>query len=211
MIDFRFYLITDRTLCAPRSLASIVHDAVVSGARAVQLREKDFSDNDTVACATRLMDTMRPYNARLLVNVASIEDTTAQLIAGSPGVDGFHVPDDPELLKHVRSLFPKLLIGASAHSADGVRAAVDLGADFVVFGTIFGTPGKHGKAHGLEGLTAACAATTAPVFAVGGITAENAMSCRDAGAHGVAVVRAVMEATSARRAVREFADAMGGL
>jgi thiamine monophosphate synthase len=40
---------------------------------------------------------------------------------------------------------------------------------------------------------------------------DNAMECLDAGAHGVAVIRAVMESTSPRRAVREFAEVMGTL
>jgi thiamine-phosphate pyrophosphorylase len=213
VIDFRFYLVTDRTRCAPKSLASVVHDACFIGVRAVQLREKDFTEGDLVACATRLLDVMRPKGAKLFVNVSDyVDDDTAALLAGSPGVDGFHVPDDSELLDHIRRKFPKLLIGASTHSADGVRKAAAAGADFVTFGPVFKTPTKsHGKAHGLDGLAAACAGAGVPVFAIGGVTAERAKSCLDAGAHGVAVIGAVMGASSVRTAVRKFADAMGAL
>jgi thiamine-phosphate pyrophosphorylase len=210
MIDFRFYLVTDRTLCAPRTLASVVHDACVSGVRAVQLREKDFSASDVVSASTRLKGLLEPHMGKLFVNVATVEDDTLSLIAASPGVDGFHVPDDPELLAHIRRTFPKHLVGASTHSTDGVRAAADTGANFVTFGPVFGTGAKT-KAQGLDRLSAACAAVEIPVLAIGGITAERAKECLDAGAHGVAVIRAVMAATSARRAVREFADAMGEL
>jgi thiamine-phosphate pyrophosphorylase len=212
MIDFRFYLVTDRTLCAPRTLASVVHDACVSGVRAVQLREKDFSATDVVSSATRLVGLMHPQQAKLFVNVATVEDDTLSLIAASPGIDGFHVPDDPVLLSHIRRTFPKHMIGASTHSIDGVRAASEAGADFLTFGPVFGTPGKKSQpAQGLAALTPACAATTLPIFAIGGITADHAKECLDAGAHGVAVIRAVMSASSARRAVREFADVMGSL
>lgn len=213
MIDFRFYLVTDRTLCAPRSLASTVHDACVSGVRAVQLREKDFSTSDVISAATRLVGLLRPREARLFVNVGGFEDDTLMLLTASPGVDGFHVPDDPELLAHIRRLFPKHLVGASTHSPDGVRAAAGAGADFVTFGPVFVTPAKakSGSPQGLDGLSAACAAAPVPVFAIGGITAERATECLDAGAHGVAAIRAIMTATSVRSAVRAFSESMGGL
>jgi thiamine-phosphate pyrophosphorylase len=212
MIDFRFYLVTDRVLCAPRTLASVVHDACVSGVRAVQLREKDFSSPDVVSSATRLIGLMHPQQAKLFINVSTVEDDTLALVAASPGVDGFHVPDDPELLAHIRATFPKHLIGASTHTTESVRAASEAGADFLTFGPVFATPGK--KSHpsqGIDALKKACAATKVPVFAIGGVRVDNAMECLDAGAHGVAVIRAVMESTSPRRAVREFAEVMGTL
>jgi thiamine-phosphate pyrophosphorylase len=212
MIDFHLYLVTDRTLCAPRSLASAVHDACVSGVRAVQLREKDFAATDIVSSTTRLIGLMHPQQAKLFVNVGTVEDDTLALIAASPGVDGFHVPDDPALLAHIRRTFPKHLIGASVHSIEGVRIASEAGASFLTFGPVFPTPGKQkNQLQGLEVLRKACAATTLPVFAIGGVHADQAKDCLDAGAYGVAVIRAVMEATSIRRAVKEFAEAMGTL
>ncbi|HEX5132557.1 MAG TPA: thiamine phosphate synthase [Candidatus Krumholzibacteria bacterium] len=214
MIDFHFYLVTDRTRCAPRSLASVVHDACVSGVRAVQLREKDLSEPDLVSAATRLLSVTRAGGARLLVNVSDfVEDDTAALLAGSPGVDGFHVPDNPALLAHFRGLFPALLIGGSVHSPDAADAAADAGADFVCFGPVYETPSKkqHGKPQGLDALARACTACSIPVFAIGGVTPENARACLDAGAHGVAAVGAVMGATSARTATRRFQEALGEL
>ena len=93
-----------------------------------------------------------------------------------------------------------------------MRNAFEAGANFVTFGSVFATPGKKSQAaRGLDALREVCAATTLPVFAIGGITRENARACLDAGAHGVAAIRAVMAATSARRAVREFAEVMGEL
>ena len=213
MIDFRFYLVTDRTLCAPRTLASVVHDACVSGVRAVQLREKDFSSTDVVSSATRLVSVTHRQGGKLFVNVGTVEDDTLAIIAASPGVDGFHVPDDPDLLVHIRQTFPKHLIGASTHTIDGARAAAEAGADFLTFGPVYTTPAKtkSDRPQGMEKLAAACDAVSVPVFAIGGITADRARECLDAGAHGVAVIRAIMTSTSARRAVREFADVMGEL
>jgi thiamine-phosphate pyrophosphorylase len=214
MVDFRFYLVTDRTQCAPKSLASVVHDACVTGVRAVQLREKDLGTPDLIASATRLLGVMRPHGGRLLINIGPlVDDDTAALLAASPGVDGFHVPDEPDLLPRYRARFPKLLIGASTHDAESVRAAADAGADFVCFGPVFATASKKhmGKPQGLEALADACKATTVPVFAIGGITPENARTCLDAGAHGVAAVGAVMTATGVRTRMREFEAALGSL
>jgi thiamine-phosphate pyrophosphorylase len=192
----------------------VVHDAVVSGVRAVQLREKDLSETDLVNSATRLMDVMRPRGARLLVNVSEfVEDDTAMLLAATPGVDGFHVPDNVELVTRFRELFPSLLLGTSAHSPDGVRAAGDAGANCDCFGPVFETAAKtrYGKPQGLAALTGACSGVTVPVLAIGGVTPENARSCLDAGAHGVAAVGAIMNASSARTATRRFEEALGTL
>jgi thiamine-phosphate pyrophosphorylase len=99
------------------------------------------------------------------------------------------------------------------HSPDGVRAAAEAEADFVTFGPVFPMMGKEKstRAQGLDALEAACAAASIPVFAVGGVTADRAQECLDAGAHGVAVISAVMAASSVRTAVRAFADVMGTL
>jgi hypothetical protein len=42
MIDFKLYLITDRSLCTAGSLKTLVAQACRAGVRAVQLREKDL-------------------------------------------------------------------------------------------------------------------------------------------------------------------------
>jgi thiamine-phosphate pyrophosphorylase len=211
MIDFRLYLVTDRARSAPKSLASVIHDACVAGVRAVQLREKDLSETDLVSAATRLSGLLKARGAKLFVNASPFVDRdTAALLAASPGVDGFHIPDDPALLAEFRAQFPKLLIGASTHSVDGVRKAADAGADFLTFGPVFETSRKA-RPQGLAALGEACSAAAIPVFAIGGVTPERASECLQAGAHGVAVVGAIMEASSVRSAVRAFAETMGEL
>ncbi len=189
----------------------MVHDAVASGVRAVQLREKDLSETDLVSAATRLSKLMRPRGAKLFVNASPFVDRdTAALLAASPGVDGFHIPDDPALLAEFREQFPKLLIGASTHTPEGARHAAGAGANFITFGPIFETR-KRAQPQGLDALSVACKAAGVPTFAIGGITPERVRECLDTGAHGVAVVSAVMAASSARSAVRAFAEAMESL
>lgn len=93
-----------------------------------------------------------------------------------------------------RLLGPQRLVGVSAHSLEEVRRADGDGADYVVLGPIFDTPSKRefGRPLGLDVLETACRASRIPVFAIGGITAARAQDARRAGAHGVAVIGAIL-------------------
>jgi thiamine-phosphate pyrophosphorylase len=83
-----------------------------------------------------------------------------------------------------RETLPGLLIGRSCHTIDEVRTAH---ADLITFGPVFSSPGK-GPASGLELLAEACRANR-EVYALGGVTWENAASCMQAGAAGIAGIR----------------------
>jgi len=94
-----------------------------------------------------------------------------------------------------------LLLGRSVWSVD---EACGLDADYLGAGPVWETPSKPDADPpiGLEGLRAICAAVDVPVVAIGGIDASNAAACIEAGAAGVAVVRAATD-PDLRRAVDE--------
>jgi thiamine-phosphate pyrophosphorylase len=83
-----------------------------------------------------------------------------------------------------------------------VARAAREAVDFVFFGPVFETPSKaaYGAPQGLAKLEAVTALGV-PVFAIGGLTCENAAQAASAGAHGVAVIREVMSVPDPRRAV----------
>jgi thiamine-phosphate pyrophosphorylase len=205
-IDFRLYVITDRHRCAPRALESVVAEACEAGVRAVQLREKDIHERDVPDVVGRLRGIVRPSGARLILN-------HHQRFKETPLVDGFHFPDGTKIPAGLREQFPTALIGVSTHSIAAALAAAGSGADFVTFGPVYATPSKmaFGPPQGLEALAAAVAAATIPVFAVGGITPERAAACRGAGAHGVAVIRAIMESADVAATVGAFENTLGEL
>lgn len=91
--------------------------------------------------------------------------------------------------------FPHLLRGASAHDVEEAKAAIDAGAEFLIFGPVWETPEKQGilAPRGLQALEA-IASLGLPTLAIGGIcSASEVRACMDAGAHGCAVLRAAQD------------------
>lgn len=160
----------------------------------MQLREKDLSGGALLDLATRLRGLTRRYGARLLIN-DRID------VALAVGADGVHLPVDSFAPVDARRLLgPTALIGASTHSIEQARAAAAGGVDFIVFGPIFETPSKRafGAPLGLDALAEVTHAVTPPVLAIGGLTTARVASVVQRGAHGVAVVAAILEADDPR-------------
>jgi thiamine-phosphate pyrophosphorylase len=95
-----------------------------------------------------------------------------------------------------RLLGPHKLIGVSTHSLEEAQHAAAEGADFVVFGPVFTTPSKlaYGPPQGLQQLAAVVRQVPIPVLAIGGIDQTNLPQVVEAGAYGVAIIRAVLAA-----------------
>jgi len=181
-IAWRLMVVTDRALAGGEErLLEIVEAAARAGGAdvAVQVREKDLDRRALLALAARVRERIAPHGAALVVNGWPVADAGLQLPAGD-------VPPPAD----ARRAF-----GRSAHSADEVRRALAQRASWVVFGPVWPTRDKP-RATGVDALRAACVAAGAtPVIAIGGIGPEQAREARAAGAHGVAVIRAVLAAT----------------
>jgi len=86
----------------------------------------------------------------------------------------------------VREKPASLIIGVSCHTVDEVAQTAASPATFAVFGPVFGKNGASPT--GLAALREACRHKI-PVLALGGVTLENADSCLQAGAAGIAAIR----------------------
>ena len=124
-------------------------------------------------------------------------------VAAAARADGVHLPETGLPPSAVKRAFPNLAVGVSTHSLDSAVAAAQGGADFLFFGPIFDTPGK-GAAVGVESLAVLCQVLTVPVIGLGGIDDKNCASVVDAGAAGIAAIRALNDPGSRREIVRKL-------
>ncbi len=100
-------------------------------------------------------------------------------------------------------------IGCSVHDPTEARAARDAHAHYLVAGPVYHTASHPDAARaplGLEGLSE-IVALGLPVIAIGGMTAERVPEVRDAGAYGVAAIRALWDAADPAGAARAMAGA----
>jgi len=109
-------------------------------------------------------------------------------IALAAGLDGVHLPEHSCPALRLRNASPAMLYGKSVHSLEGALSAEKEGVDYIFFSPVFTSLSKprYGPLQGPKKLREVCKAVSIPVFALGGITPENAIQCIECGAWGVA-------------------------
>ena len=147
----------------------------------IQLRAKSLPARELAALVRRAVAETR--GVPVLVNTR----TDIALACGSQGV---HLPSDSPSPERIRALAPAgFLIGVSCHNIDELERAAREGADFAVYGPIFASRSHPNvQALGLDVLAAATRAVHLPIYALGGVSENNAPLCIAAGAAGVAGV-----------------------
>ena len=168
--------------------------AAAEGATVIQLRRKDVPTDVLVESGGPIRELCRERGITFVVN----DDAAAAVALHA---DGVHLGREDEGEDAARAA--GLIVGLSAATVDEALEAEARGAAYVGAGPVWETPTKPDADPpiGLEGLRAICAAVTIPVVAIGGIDASNAAACIEAGARGVAVVRASLDARAVRAAV----------
>jgi thiamine-phosphate pyrophosphorylase len=208
------YYITDRTAfpgdepTRRQRLLDKIAEAASQGIDYIQLREKDLSTRDLeslareairiIGRAKKLATDHWPLTTALLIN--SRTD-----VAIATAADGVHLRSNDISPQEVRAAWQgscgagalareisprKPLIAISCHSPQEVAKAIANQATLAVFAPVFEK--TNTQPTGLEALRQACQAKI-PVLALGGVTLQNAQSCLQAGAAGIAAIRLFQE------------------
>ncbi|HEU4686317.1 MAG TPA: thiamine phosphate synthase [Nitrospira sp.] len=191
------YVILDPTVRPDRPLSDVLKSAAEGGATLFQYRNKIASMKEQYAEALPLRRLAADLGVTFIVNDRC--DLAMALEA-----DGVHLGQEDFPYAEARLLLgPKRIIGVSTHNAEQVRQADNFKPDYIGFGPIFTPASKHDHDPivGMEGLRAVRSLTALPIFAIGGITADDVPRVMQAGANGIAVISAVLTAADVRQAV----------
>jgi len=158
-----------------------LESALQKGLRLVQVREKSMAQDALRSFAREVIALAHRYGARVLIN-GNIG------LAREAGADGIHLPSAQLMDLSAR---PDIVwCGASCHNAEELFHAEQLGVDFVVLGPVLPTL-SHSKlpALGWQKFAALTHDYPLPVYALGGMRAEDLTTAWEHGGHGIAMMR----------------------
>ncbi|MGN0486320.1 MAG: thiamine phosphate synthase [Acutalibacteraceae bacterium] len=177
--------VTNRRLCREDFLVRIEKIAA-SRPAGIILREKDLTEKEYEALAVEVLAICRQYHTPCILH--SFAATAEKL-----GCRALHLP-----LPRLRSLSAKekenfTILGASCHSVADAMESEALGCTYITAGHIFDTDCKKGlPGRGLGFLQEICSSVSLPVYAIGGINAENLAQVKAAGAKGACIMSTAM-------------------
>jgi thiamine-phosphate pyrophosphorylase len=195
------HLVTDPRL--PRAqLLAVIRAAAENGADWIQVRDHRASARELFDLARAVVTLCRPRGVRVAVN----DRIDVALAAGADGVQlgGRSLP-----VGVARDLVGALSLGVSVHSLESAVQAEAEGADWITFGHVFPTS-SHPDAtpRGVAALAQAVQAVHIPVIAIGGIGGRQVGPVMQAGAAGIAVMSAILDAPDPARATAELRQAI---
>ena len=180
----RVYPLTDR------HISGLSHERQVltlslSGARIVQLREKEQQAREFYREAEAAIRVARQQGVRIIVN-----DRVD--IAHALKADGVHLGQDdlpPEAARRI--LGNDAIIGVSTHNLEQVKLAAQMPVDYVALGPIFPTTTKQSSNPSVGPIAVKHARELLgdiPLVAIGGITQANGSRLLAAGATALAII-----------------------
>jgi len=157
-------------------------EALEAGLKLIQLREKSLARDELARLAQSLLGLTRPRGARVLLNA---DADAARLL----GCDGVHLT--AARLATAAKRPDDLLCAASCHDAHELAQAAGLRVDFAVLGPVKATPSHPGsRPLGWTRFAELVQGSPMPVYALGGLDADDLETAIANGAHGVALRRA---------------------
>lgn len=195
----KLYLILDTQVLNYQELLNVLKESVRFGIDVVQLRDKFGTPKDILLFCKQALKITRhkiPFILNDRVDLAKISK-----------VDGVHVGQDDILCTDARKILgSKAIIGVSCQNFAQVSKAQQNGADYIGFGSVFKTLTKPERSPlDQKLLQQVVNKARIPVFAIGGINANNISLLKPVGVTRVAVCRDILLAKNIKKAVSDIA------
>lgn len=193
----RLYAIT-ATVETPNAWRKRLDQLMQAGAGAIQIRDKSASDRKLLEYSQIAMEYCSPHQVLIIVNDRAD-------IAHAADADGVHVGQDELPVEAARQIVGRdRIVGLSTHTLEQVDEAAQTSCDYIGCGPTFpsntksfdeypGTAFLREVAHWQATQDAASRSGTMPVFAIGGITTENASQIAETGIGRVAITAALSD------------------
>jgi thiamine-phosphate pyrophosphorylase len=199
------YAFIDTAYLRERDITLLAQALCQGGADLVQLRAKNSSPDEVRRMGECILPIIARANVGLVIN--DHWEIAAQL-----GADLCHLGQEDFFgkgLDHVSQLATingRPALGLSTHTPEQAQRALAAQPAYVAIGPVFHTPTKpNATPVTLDYVRWAAKNVKIPWFAIGGITLENVQAVIDAGAKGVCVVSAILNAADVTKACRDFA------
>ena len=162
------YLITDSELTPNNIILNQVEEALKGGARIIQLRDKEKTDNELENIALLLKNKIKKYNSIFIIN------DRVELVR-KIDADGVHIGNEDCDFKKAKEILRDKIIGVSCYGdINKALMAEKEGASYVAFGAVFPSKiKKNAQVIGVDILKEAREKITIPICAIGGINSEN--------------------------------------
>ncbi len=172
---------------------SQVEKVAAMGIRTIILREKDLTASEYEKLAREVLSICMKYKTDCILH--NFYEVAEKLCQEEMSVrpTGLHLPIQQflTLTEEQKKQIP--LLGVSVHSLSEAGQCEQLGASYVTVGHIFTTDCKKDvPPRGLSYLKEICEGINIPVYAIGGIHAENMDACLAAGAKKVCMMSDLM-------------------
>jgi len=182
-------------------LLSICEQALIGGAAILQYRDKTASLSDQQRRAEKLSLLCRQYECLFIIN-----DSPA--LAEQCGADGVHLGLEDGSVASAKT--QTNIVGVTCQNS--IKRAIDAqqnGADYVALGAVFATQTKSDTVHcPLSVIKEVKAQCDLPVVAVGGITLENILEVKNAGADAAAVCQGLFGVADITETARSLCKVM---
>lgn len=151
----------------------------------IHIREKSWS-------AEVILDVINQLNRNGIPREKIIVNDRVD-VAVTEHLGGVQLTSHSIPIEKVKLNFPQLQMGCSVHEKEEAIRKEQAGAHYLLYGHIFETSSKVGKApKGVVALAEIIASVNIPVIAIGGIHPKNVPSIMAAGASGIAILSGVL-------------------